>query len=92
MLTKIVDMENVRLENEEQERALNIDLKRRLPKLDHSRKPEGTEAFKITVRNGIYFDSFIFEIQYGKGNKEDFRPIGESYTVNSACLPTFLNV
>ena len=89
MLTKIVDTENVKIEIQEQQRALDIDMLR-LAKFDHSRKPEQTEAFKVTVRNGFYFDSFLFEIQYGKMVKGQFEPIGKPYTTCSELLP-YLN-
>lgn len=89
MLTKIVDTEKVKIEIPEQQRALDIDLLR-LAKFDHSRKPEQTEAFKVTISNGFYFDSFIFEIQYGRIIKGQFEPIGKPYVTCSEALP-YLN-
>ncbi|MFA5174189.1 MAG: hypothetical protein WC438_03330 [Candidatus Pacearchaeota archaeon] len=86
MLTKIVDTSQVKIENIIQQSGLAIDLNR-LKKLKHNSKPTGTEAFKIVVRNGTFFDSFLFEIQYGRIDNGQFKKIGESATYCTDTLP-----
>lgn len=89
MLTKIIDTDNVRFEQPELRAALDTDLIR-LRRFDHREKPQGIDAFTVTVHNGIYFDSFRFFIQYGKMNGEEFQPLGKPVAICSECLP-YLN-
>lgn len=90
MLTKILEINDLVIENPEQQRALNTDLLR-LRKFKHLGKPKGTEAFRVEVKNGIYFDSFRFKIQYGKlGSGGKFVPLGNPISICSEALP-YLN-
>ena len=87
MLTKLIDTSQVKLNSMNQD-SLEIDLHKRLPYYKHTNKPEGTESFKVTVTNGVYFASFWFKIEYGKGDTlQSFTPLGPAIELCSESLP-----
>ena len=61
-LIKIYDTSGLDLrENEHRARAFEIDMKRRIPKLNHSSKPKNADVLFIRASRGIYFDSIVYE-------------------------------
>ncbi|MEK6890825.1 MAG: hypothetical protein AABX03_01680 [Nanoarchaeota archaeon] len=69
---------------------LRIDLDTRIPlllgKLNIT-KPSGSNAVRISVENGLFSDSYIFNIRYGLANGKDFISLGETMRYTSECLP-----
>lgn len=91
MLTRILDTSKIDTNNPEIKFELEIDLNR-MDKLDHSKKPKGTNAYQVKVKPSTqtYMDGlhrFIFEIQYGAIRKGKFKPKGELIFYQSETLP-----
>ena len=86
MLQIILDTNKLNTSHPEVLQGLDIDL-RRMKKLNHSQKPSEANAVKITARNGVYFDSINYEIQYGRMVEGQFDSIGQPKKYPHEVLP-----
>ena len=90
-LKRILDTTEIDIDNPEIRSDLDIDL-RRMDLMKHEAAPEDADTYSVVVRPstktyylGLY--RFIFNIQYGKMEGEEFKPMGEPEQYQSETLP-----
>jgi len=87
----MVDTIGIDLTDPKIEWELEIDL-RRMDKLRHEYMPEGANAYRVTVTPSTQTYSrglhrFLFELQYGLINSDQFEPFGNPVRYQSETLP-----
>jgi hypothetical protein len=88
---RILDASQIDMDDPTIRHELDLDLKR-MDELPHDEVPGSADAYRVTVSPSTVsympgFYRFVFEIQYGKLEDDEFTPIGTPIRQQSETLP-----